>query len=214
MTTRAEHDLVDRMRTITPPTAILSRETAAALTKRQGEILDDLGRIFDQGFANLTMAEIAAELNCSLRTLYSLASSRNELVLIVVDRNLWRIGRAARAAIGPEMEPIEAIRSYLRAANVAVATISEAFATDTAAVPAANELNEAHSNYLIDTTRVMLDEAVTRGEIADCDTTAVARVVAGLGREFARPDVIPTLAASPKEAADAMVDVILRGLVA
>lgn len=213
MTTHAEIDLVTRMRAVTPPDAVLSREAAAALTKRQGEILDELGQIFDQGFAHLTMAEIAAELNCSLRTLYLLASSRDELVLIVVDRNLWRVGRAARAAIGPEMKPIEAIRAYLRAANVAVATISEAFATDTAAIPAANALNEAHSNYLIETTKVMLDEAVAHREIAECDTTAVARVIAGLGREFSRPEVIPTLTSSPKEAADTMVDVILRGLV-
>ena len=55
--------------------------------------------LFAGGFATLTMAELAARLNCSLRTLYALAPSRDELVLVVVDRNLWRVGRAARDAV-------------------------------------------------------------------------------------------------------------------
>ena len=44
------------------------------------------------------MADLAARLNCSLRTLYGLARSREELVLMAIDRNLWAIGRSARTA--------------------------------------------------------------------------------------------------------------------
>ena len=41
----------------------------------------------DDGFADLTMAELATRLNCSLRTLYELAPSRDvpEVVLDVVE---------------------------------------------------------------------------------------------------------------------------------
>ncbi len=208
----AADEVLTRIRRVPSPTPVLSREDLATLTDRQREILDLLGTIFDDGFAHLTMADIAREVNCSLRTLYSLAGSRDELVLIVVDRNLWRVGRAARKAIRPSMEPLDAIRSYLRAANVAVAGITEAFANDTAAIPAALALNDAHNRYIIAVTKALLDEAVRRGDIARCDTAAVARVVAGLGRDLARPDVLITLRSSPKRAADAMVDVILRGL--
>ena len=75
-------------------------------------------------------------------------------------------------------------------------------------------MNGAHSEYIIDVTRALLDAAVEQGEIDPVDTAAVARTIAGLGREFARPAVLPTLASSPKDAADAMVDVVLRGLTA
>ena len=54
--------------------------------------------------------------------------------------------------------------------------------------------------------------AVEQQEISPVDTAAVARMIAGLGAEFARPEVMPTLDSSPKDAADAMVDVVLRGL--
>ena len=73
-------------------------------------------------------------------------------------------------------------------------------------------LNAGHSDYLVDVTRSLLDLAVEQGEIDDVDTAAVARVIAGLGRDFARAHVIPTLRESPKKAADDMVDVVLAGL--
>ena len=212
MSTAVANDLLERIGQVPRPEPLLSRESSSRLTKRQQEILDELAVIFETGFAHLTMAAIARQVNCSLRTLYSLAASRDELVLIVVDRKLWPIGRAARDAIQSKMDPVEAIRAYLRAANMAVADTTEAFARDTAKIPAAHELNDAHNDYLVAVTKTLLDEAIIRGDIGRCNTAAVARVVAGLGRDFSRPEVLATLQASPKKAADELVDVILRGL--
>lgn len=205
-------DLHERLRAVPRPAPVLRREREQALTARQREILDQLSALFDDGFADLTMAGLAAELSCSLRTLYELAPSRDELVLVVVDRNLRRIGRTAVDALEGEMAPLDALRAYLQAATVAVARTTPAFARDLAAVPAAQRLNDAHSDYLVAVARCLLDLAVERGDIADLDTGALARVMAGVGRDFARPEVISTLRSSPKDAADAVVDVLLRGL--
>ena len=204
--------LTARVRAVPAPAPVLDRARQRTLTVRQREILDELGRIFDKGFADITMAELAARLNCSLRTLYGLASSRDELVMMVVDRNLRTIGRAAHAAIADDMTALEAVRAYLAAATVAVSDITEEFAHDLDAVGSPVDLRVAHSDYLVDVTRCLLDIAVERGEIDDVDTAAVARVIAGLGRDFARPEVTATLRTSPKQAADAMVDVVLAGL--
>ena len=204
--------MLDRLRGVSAPAPVLSRERADALTVRQREILDELGRIFDKGFVDVTMAELASQLNCSLRTLYGLAEGRNELVLMVVDRNLRNVGRAARDAIDDEMTAIDAIRAYLGAATVAVQNTTEEFARDMATLQAGLRLNASHSDYLVDVTRSLLDLAVEQGEIDDVDTAAVARMIAGLGRDFARAEVIPMLRESPKKAADDMVDVVLAGL--
>lgn len=204
--------MADRLRSVPAPAPVLSREREEHLTVRQREILDELGRIFDKGFVDVTMAELASRLNCSLRTLYGLAEGRNELVLMVVDRNLRKIGRAAHEAISAEMSALEAVRAYLSAATVAVSSVTEEFARDMATIADGLELNEDHSNYLVDVTRSLLDLAVTQREIAEVDTAAVARMMAGLGRDFARPEVMGQLATSPKAAADAMVDVVLDGL--
>jgi len=110
------------------------------------------------------------------------------------------------------MEPLDAIRAYLRASTVAVAGITEAFANDTNSTPAAEELHSAHNAYLASVTQALLNEAVRRGAIARCDTAAVSKIIAGLGRQFASAEMIATLRSSPKKAADDMVDVILLGL--
>ena len=201
-----------RIRAVPAPKPVLSRARERRLTDRQRDILDQLGTMFDEGFAELTMAELAARLNCSLRTLYALASGRDELVLIVVDRNLWRVGRTAREAISDGMAPLDAVRAYLEAATVAVSGWTEAFVRDLATVPAAQRLSAGHDRYLFEVTRALLDLAVERGDVAPIDTAAVARVMAGLGGDFTQPDVITTLQSSPKEAADTVVDLIIRGL--
>lgn len=205
-------ELTRRIREVPGPTPVLGREHERALTDRQRDVLDQLGRLFDGGFADLTMADMASSLNCSLRTLYELAPSREQLVLTVIDRNLWRVGRSAMGAIDDDRGPLETIRTYLEAANVAVAGTTTPFARDMAAVPAAQQLSDDHSDYLVTVTRCLLDMAVERGEIPDVDTAAVARVMASLGRDFALAQVFATLRSSPKEAADALLGIIMRGL--
>ncbi len=204
--------LRDRLRQVPAPEPVLSRTREAELTARQRELLDELGRIFDKGFVDVTMAELAAQLNCSLRTLYGLAEGRNELVLMVVDRNLRKVGRVANRVVNDDMTALDAVKAYLGAATVAVQDITREFADDMATIPEGSAMNADHSEYIIAVTRALLDAAVEQDEIAAVDTAAVARTIAGLGREFARPDVLPQLSSSPKDAADAMVDVVLRGL--
>jgi len=127
--------LVDRLRAVSAPQPLLGREREQRLTGRQRAILDHLVEMFDGGFAHLTMAEIAARANCSLRTLYSLAPSRDELVLVVVDRNLWRVGRTAMAAIAPAMAPLDALQAYLGAATEAVEGMTAPFAVTSHSCP-------------------------------------------------------------------------------
>ena len=205
-------DLERRLRAVPVPRSVLSRERMQRLTDRQREILTQLGQLFLDGFADLTMSEIADRLNCSLRTLYGLAPSRDELVLAVVDLHLWRVGREAMAAIEPDMAPLDAVRAYLAAATVAVSKTTEAYARDLDAMPSAQRLGGVHADYVVAVTRTLLDMAVERGDIDDVDTVAVARTIANLGRDFIRADVMPTLASPPKAAADAVVGIVLRGL--
>jgi AcrR family transcriptional regulator len=211
--TRPGTDTRHRLASVPRPRPVLDRERERMLTDRQRELLDRMEHLFAGGFADLTMAELASRLNCSLRTLYALAPSRDELVLICVDRQLWRIGRMAREAIVDDLAPLEAIRAYLEAATLAVSGWSDAFARDLARMPAAQGLAAAHTAYLFEVTRSLLELAVERGDVAaDVDTAAVAWTLAGLGRFFARPDVIHTLASSPKQAADGVAEIVLRGL--
>lgn len=198
---------------VRPPKPLLSAEAERRLTARQREVLDALeALVVTEGLAGLTMAGIAASVNCSLRTLYEIAPSRDALVLAVVDRRLHRIGRAAMEALDPDAPPLTALRAYLHAANRAVQPTTAAFAREFADVPGARELIDAHESYVIAVTRSLLERALAQGKIRGVDTAAVAHVLGGLGREFARPEVAEIVAASPKATADVLTDVILRGL--
>ncbi|HJP16026.1 MAG TPA: TetR/AcrR family transcriptional regulator [Acidimicrobiales bacterium] len=205
--------LLVRLREVPAPKPVITRQREKELTKRQREVLDQLSNLFDSGFAEITMSEIASRVNCSLRTLYEIANSKDELVLIVIDRNLRKVGRTAIEIIDPWMTPLEAIRLYLETATVAVESTTEEFARDLEIVPSAQKLSKDHSDYLVAITRSLLDLAVEREDIANVDTAAVARVVAGLGRDFAHVDVMKDLRSSPKVAADDMLEIIMKGLV-
>ena len=197
------------------PKPLLSREAERQLSARQLELLDDLeDKLLRDGLATLTMAEIAAHMGCSLRTLYGIAPSKDELLLSVVDRRLHRIGRAAIEVLDASMSPMDALRTYLSAANEAVQPESLLMSADLARVAGAGRLFDTHEGYLTAVAQSLLDRAVEEGEIAATDTASVAHVLGGLGREFARPEVAEIAHAGPKETADAISELILQGLLA
>jgi AcrR family transcriptional regulator len=196
------------------PRALLAPEAERRLTPRQREVLAELEELVVRGgLAELTMAEIAARLNCSLRTLYGISPSKDELVLAVVDRRLRRIGRRAIAALDASQRPLAALRAYLRTANEAVQPTTVAFAREFADVPGAQRLLDAHEGYVVAVTRSLLDRAIAEGEIPAIDSAALAHVLGGLGREFSRPEVAEAVVSgTPKQAADAITEIILSGL--
>ncbi len=198
---------------VSAPRPLLAAEVERALSDRQREILDALEALAMQdGFAELTMAQLAARVNCSLRTLYALAPRKDALLLMVIDRRLHRIGRAAMAAIEPGMDALTALRAYLEAATTAVAPTTEAFARKLATVPGAEDLTRAHANYVTAVTERLLERAVAERQIEPVDTGALALVLGGMGAFFSRPNVLRRLQASPKATSDAILAIVLRGL--
>ncbi|MCP5067928.1 MAG: TetR/AcrR family transcriptional regulator [bacterium] len=202
-----------RISGVRAPKPLLSPEAERQLSSRQLELLDELeAQLVKGGLVELTMAQIASRLGCSLRTLYGMAPSRDELLLTVVDRRLRRIGRAAIDVLDASMPPLDALRAYLQAANEAVQPESVAISADLVRVTGAGRLASAHENYLIEVARSLLDRAIAEGDMAPVDTAAVAHVLGGLGREFARPELAEIAQAGPKETADVIVELILKGL--
>jgi AcrR family transcriptional regulator len=210
---RAKREERIRFPGVRAPKPLLSAETERQLSARQREILEELEALLhSRRLIELTMSEIAAEVNCSLRTLYGIAPSKDELVLAIVDRRLRRIGRAAIESLDVSLSPLETLRAYLRAANEAVQPTAVAFSSDLVGIAGAKRLLDAHEDYVMAATRSLLDRAVAEDEIEPLDTAALAHVLGRLGREFARPELADVAEESPKATADAIADVILRGL--
>jgi len=202
-----------RLPGVRPPKPLLPNEIERRLTNRQRDLLDELEQlVIGEGVADITMAQLAARVNCSLRTLYGISPSKDELVLTVTDRRLHRIGRAAMESLDPELPPLEALRAYLAAANEAVRSEQGEMVPGLTDVAGGKRLVDSHENYLIAIVQSLLDRAVDEGEIAPVDTAAVAHVLGGLGQEFSRAHVSPAIRRSPKQTADDLTEIILRGL--
>ena len=216
MTSSKEAESADRKaryKQVRPPKRLLSPSIEASLTARQLEILDTLDEsVLRRDFSELTMAEIAKRMTCSLRTLYGISPSKEAMVLAVVDRQLHRVGREAMEALELDVPPLERLRAYLRATNLALQPKAVALTTGFAKLSGARELAEAHTRYIVEITRALLDEAVEADEIEELDTGALALVLGRLGREFSRPDVEIIAKRSARETADAIAEIILRGL--
>ena len=158
------------------------------------------------------MAEIARQVGCSLRTLYGIAPSKDELVLIILDRRLHRFGREAIRALELDESPLARLRAYLRATNLAVQPTTAAFSRDFAAVPGVRALNASHADYIVAVTRALLDESVAEGEIEPLNTAAIAHVLGRLGNDFARARRAELVEGSPQKTADDVAEIILGGL--
>ena len=85
-----------RFANVRAPKPVLGRETMERLTPRQLQIFEELEQLVqNEKITDLTMSQIASKLGCSLRTLYGISPSKDELVLAAADRNLRRVGRFA-----------------------------------------------------------------------------------------------------------------------
>jgi hypothetical protein len=150
------------------------------------------------------MADAARELPCApLRDL----ASKDELVTVVTAPAGSAAPRSSLDALSPRCRA-----AYLQAANEAVQPTTAAFARDFAGVPGAKRLLDAHEAYVIAVTRSLLERARAQGEIRPVDTAAVAYVLGGLGRELSRREVEEGGSGSAKANADAVAEIVLRGL--
>ena len=158
------------------------------------------------------MAEIAKRMSCSLCTLYRIASSKDELVLTILDRRLHRFGREAIRTLERNESPLVRLRAYLRATNLAVQPAAAAFSRDFATVPGAPALNESHANYVVAMTSALLEEAVAACGISSLNAPAMPHALGRLGYDFPRAKMAETTEGSPRKTADAAADIILAGL--
>lgn len=99
---------------------------------RQGVILEELTEIaLAEGINHLTVAVLVDRLHCSRRTLYTLAPSRDALILRVIETQFdqWLDAATAAAAQAAGSEPVDAVVDYL-VASLDIGAASDAFLAD------------------------------------------------------------------------------------
>jgi AcrR family transcriptional regulator len=156
-------------------------ETAASLTRRQAELLDQLERLFlREGFARFTLEDLAVRLHCSKSTLYALAGSKEQLALRVVRHFFRKATDAVEAQTVRESDPALRVVAYLSAVARALAPAGRAFHRDLDAFPPGRETYERNTALAADRVRQLIAEGVAQGRFREVHPALVADTVTTL----------------------------------
>ena len=204
--------MTPRGTTTPPPPPHL--EAGLSLTDRPQVVLGALrANILAEGLAHLTVGELADRLKCSRRTLYEIAASRDDLVLVAIDGVLWRVARTARAAVREEGDPLGRLRAFLQAGLVELRNATLAFSTDLADHGEVHALVDRHFRYAASMTERLVDEGVQSGLFRSVHTRIVAEILdAGIVR-LGEPAVLRAAGITFAEALSEFLSVVTDGLV-
>ena len=186
--------------------------TSPSLGKRHVEVMDELERMLDQGESFSTMSELAKTLKISLRTLYEIAPSKEELIVTTVDRVLKKHGKIAMDAIKDHPSPIKKLERFLVVANQAVGPRFEKFTSSLSNLSTSKPMVDYHEQFITSFIKSLLDEAKTKNEIKDIDTQATAILLGGLGRYFQTKKLLKDLKQTPEKTSNFLTEIIISGI--
>ena len=187
-------------------------KTNRIYTKRHNEIIDALEVLLESGVPNLTMSEIAKKLKISLRTLYEIAPSRDELILMTMDNILKKLGKFAMDSVSEIHSPVEKLEEYLMIVNQAVGPKFDRFLKDMEKINGSKMTADYHENFIKNFIKELLEQAIKKKEIKAIDVKAFAILLGGIGREFFKEENKRSINFSPEESANSITSVILNGI--
>ena len=188
--------------------ALLSSKSPQ-IGKRHLEVMDELESMLDQGKSFSTMSDLAKKLKISLRTLYEIAPSKEELIVTTVDRVLKKHGKIAMDAMNTHSSPIKKLESFLTVANQAVGPRFERFTLSLSSLNSSKPMVDYHEQYITDLIKNLLDEARIKNEIKEIDTQATAFLLGGLGRYFQSKKLLKELQQTPEKTSNFLTKIII-----
>ncbi|MEL6892436.1 MAG: TetR/AcrR family transcriptional regulator [Actinomycetota bacterium] len=193
------------------PVPLLPRSAEARLGPRHREVLDEIEAVFvERGFASFTIADLASSVGCSRRTLYELAPSKDQLVLVVLDRFLHKKGRAALDAIDPTTSVVDQVRDYL-AGGIEFGW-EHRFSDDLADDAPARRLVDHHYRFVMTVVERLLVRGVERGELRHVDTAVAAATLTGASLFISEPDLIERFGRPAHRVVDQIVQLVVPPL--
>ena len=181
-------------------------------TKKHHDTIEDLEKLLEKGVPDLTMSEIASRLKISLRTLYEIAPSKDQLILMTMDKILVKLGKHALDSVSEIQSPIEKLEQYLFIVNQAVGPKFNTFLKDIEKINGSQKMADYHESFISNYTQKLLNDAIKMHEIKNIDTKAFSILLGGIGREFLKEKNRYLISTSPEESANSITSIILNGI--
>ena len=189
----------------------LNTKKIKSFTKRHYEIIDDLEKMLEKGVPNLTMSQIASNLKISLRTLYEIAPSKDELIIMITDSILRKHGKYALESISDIESPLKKLEKYLFIVNQVVGPKFNTFFKDIEKIKGLEKIVDYHANFITNLTEELLNQSIEKKEIQYIDSKAFSILLGGIGREFIK-EKNRLSKSSPEESANSITSIILNGI--
>ena len=183
------------------------------LTHRQAHLQDALvDLVLEQGFSRLTMDQFAAQLNCSKRTLYALASSKEQLAVLAVRHFFKQATEQVEAAIARTRAPAKRVTRYLEAVAEALRPASRAFRDDIAHFGPAAEIYEQNTLAAAQRVRELIDEGTQAGAFRRVHAAFVAEVVTATMRRITSGEIATTTGLNDAEAYSELAGLVVAAI--
>jgi AcrR family transcriptional regulator len=182
---------------------------------RREQLFDALVELLlAEGFAHLTLDDLAGRLHCSKRTLYALAGSKEQLVRAAVVHFFRGATERVEAAVAAPADPGERVGAYLRAVAEELAPASARFFDDVAAFPPAAEVYERNTRAAAARVQQLVADGVAAGAFRDVHTGFVADVVTAVMVRIQQRQVAASTGLDDAEAYARLAELLLHGLTA
>ena len=182
-------------------------------TNRLDELLrqaEDI--ILAEGFTSVTMDELAQRLGCSKATLYSLAPTKEQLVLTVT-RSFFRNAAAEiERAVAAEPDHRQRIRTYLNGVGTAMRRHSHAFYDDMVGYEPTAQIYRRNSAAAAARVRELIDEGTRAGAFRQVNGPFAAQVVAVAIDAVQSGALLESTGLSAGDAFSQLGDLLLDGL--
>ncbi|TKA08824.1 TetR/AcrR family transcriptional regulator [Actinacidiphila oryziradicis] len=184
-----------------------------AATARRTELFDHLvALLLSEGFAHLTVDELASRLHCSKTTLYSLAGSREQLIRAAVVHFFREATRRVEASTATVTDPRDRLGAYLRAVAAELQPASAAFYEHLAAFPPVREVYERNTEIAARRVQQIIREGVEQGAFRDVHAAFVADVVSSAMVRIQRRQVAAATGLPDAQAYAELATMVLHGI--
>ena len=180
---------------------------------RQEQVLQVIERILlREGIRGIRMGDLATEAGCSRSTLYEIAPSKEDLLLLVLDRMMRRMSARGADAIATAGTNVDGMAAMLTVAAVDFAELGPRFLESIGSHPPARVLFDRWVVVCRDTLEQLIDDAVAAEEIRPVPGPVVAEMMFAAVLRFIDPDFTRASKVASADAMAQMVDVVLNGL--